>query len=85
MVPVWGGKSKLGKYLRSKVLTSLLFFLFIFGPGVYPQQASVSDPVSNVGQNVGPVSRSVNQVDRSAALVQPDLNPYNIIVPEEFG
>ncbi|MBI4394894.1 MAG: hypothetical protein HY583_01730, partial [Candidatus Omnitrophica bacterium] len=46
---------------------------------------SVSDPVSNVGQNVGPVSRSVNQVDRSAALVQPDLNPYNIIVPEEFG
>ena len=69
-----------------KIITTVALFFFVTTGDVYSQQASsVSDPVSNVGQGLGPASAGVDQVDKNAAIVQPDLNPYNIAVPEEFG
>ncbi len=74
------------KHLTDKTLISIFLFLFVTTGNAYPQQASsVSDPISNVGQSAGTVSTGVDQVDKSAALIQPDLNPYNITVPEKFG
>jgi len=75
----------LRKYFSNKLITGLVVFFFISGGNVYPQQASaVQETVSNVGA-VNPPSAGMQHVGSSAPLIQPDLNPYNITIPQEFG
>src|SRR3989338_6036299 len=77
---------ELTKQLNKKIIASLMVFFFLTSGPVYSQQSSaVSEPVSGVGQGIGRTPAGVPQVDAGAPAIRPDLNPYNITVPEEFG
>ena len=74
------------KQLNQKIIASLMVFFFLTSGPVFSQQSSaVSEPVSGVGQGIGRTPAGVPQVDAGAPAIRPDLNPYNITVPEEFG
>ena len=80
------GNLNLRKYFRKKLIAGALLFFFVSGGNVYPQQTSpTQEPVSSVGQGVSSPSVGIQQVGKNVPLVQSDLNPYNITVPEQFG
>ena len=71
---------------RNKVIATVLLACFLNTGNVYSQQASaVSEAVAGVAQNTGQTSAGLTHVDASVKAIQPDLNPYNVTIPETFG
>ena len=74
--------------LSHKLLTSLVLIIFATSGNVYSQQTPpIEEPIAKTDQEVGikPAGSGEGAMSKAPSSVTKNLNPYNIVIPEEYG